>query len=153
MIVTPEKVIPPARAKEPDSPYSIPEYEVYLRPQAARLRVHETVWHPPTDVFETEDAYHVQIELGGMSGDDIEVMVEGGYLAFRGRRADNCSVNKIRYRQAEIKFGLFEVCLRLPEDVDVNGIRAAYQNGFLQATLPKRSTESIQTTRVIIKIG
>lgn len=154
MSVATDQALFPARAKEPSDPsQSIPEFQAYLRPQATRLRVHETVWHPPTDVYETEDAYHVKIELGGMTSEEIEVMVEEGSLAFKGRRSDTSLANKIRYRQAEVKYGLFEVRLRLPEDVDVNAISAKYCNGFLQAVLPKRPHETIQSTRVTITLG
>lgn len=154
MSVASEQAVYPTRLKDPADPsQTIPELQAFLRPQATRLRVHETVWHPPTDVYETEDAYHVKIELGGMAVEEIEVVVEEGSLSFRGRRADTCQVNKIRYRQAEVKYGLFEVRLRLPDDVDVSAIRATYQNGFLQAILPKRPHQVPQSTRVIITIG
>ncbi len=154
MSVAIDQTLFPARAKEPSDPTrSIPEFQAFLRPQATRLRVHETVWHPPTDVYETDDAYHVKIELGGMASEEIEVVVEEGLLAIRGRRSDTCQANKIRYRQAEVKYGLFEVQLRLPDDVDVNAIHAKYHNGFLEAVLPKRPQEIIQSTRVTITIG
>ncbi len=154
MSVASDQALFPARAQDPTDPSQpVPELQAFLRPQATRLRVHETVWHPPTDVYETEDAYHVKIELGGMTSEEIEVVVEEGALAFRGRRMDSCQANKIRYRQAEVKYGLFEVRLRLPDDVDVNAIHAKYQNGFLEAVLPKRPQQTIQSTRVIISIG
>jgi HSP20 family protein len=154
MSVATDQTLFPARAKDPIDPSQpVPEFQAYLRPQATRLRVHETVWHPPTDVYESEDSYHVMIELGGMASEEIEVVVEEGSLAFKGRRPDTCQTNKIRYRQAEIKYGLFEVRLRLPEDVDVSAISAKYHNGFLQAVLPKRPHEAIQSTRVTITIG
>ncbi|MCL4735281.1 MAG: Hsp20/alpha crystallin family protein [Candidatus Omnitrophica bacterium] len=153
MPVIDERLSSPAHTSEHDPSNIFPESQVYLCSQASRLRVNETVWHPPTDVYETSDCYFVKIELGGVVREEILVTYEDGILAFRGRRSNTCSVNKIRYRQAEIKYGLFEVCLRLPDDVDINGIRVSYSNGFLEAALPKQRDQLTQTTRVAIQIG
>lgn len=153
MLVLFEKLNPPAYTSEHDPSAVDQETRPFLRHQATKLWQHEPVWHPPADLYEADDCYYVKVELGGMMREDIQVTVEDGVLAFRGRRSDTSSVNKIRYRQAEIKYGLFEVCLRLPDDVDINCIRAAYCNGFLEAALPKLPNQSIKTTRVTIEIG
>jgi HSP20 family protein len=104
-------------------------------------------------VFETEETYQVKVELGGMEREGISVTVEDRILLIRGRRCDSSPPNKIRYRQAEIKYGAFEVRLALPDDVDFDGISAVYGNGFLDAVLPKRPSTGLQSTRVTIQIG
>lgn len=111
---------------------------IYLRPGATLFRMHEGVWRPPTDVYETENAYQIKIELAGTSRDNINVMVENGLLSVRGIRSDCSRCSKIRFRQMEIKYGPFEVNLRLPQDVCLDSIEAVYQDGFLEITLPRQ---------------
>ncbi|MCG3196420.1 MAG: hypothetical protein GHCLOJNM_00893 [bacterium] len=66
MLARPYNLAPRIRAEESDSPHELCGTQVFLRPKATLLRVHETGWHPPTDIYETSDAYHVKIEMGGM---------------------------------------------------------------------------------------
>jgi HSP20 family protein len=136
-----------------ERPEETPEVQIYLRPHATLLRIDETVWHPPTDVFESEDAYHIKVELGGMERREIEVVLDDITLAIRGRRIDTSPPNKIRYRQAEIKYGRFEVRLALPADVDLDAIEAVYRNGFLDVTLPKKAISAHVPRKTIIQIG
>lgn len=136
--------------KRPEGSHDV---QLYLRPQATLLRIDETVWHPPTDVFEAEDAFHVKVELGGMDRNDIEVVADEHVLLIRGRRCDTSPASKIRYRQAEIKYGQFEVRLAIPREVDLNLIEAAYHNGFLEVILPRKPTVAHAAKRTVIRIG
>ena len=40
---------------------------------AVSWQVRSSVWSPPTDVYETEEAYVVRVEIAGMREDDFEV--------------------------------------------------------------------------------
>lgn len=93
-------------------------------------------WRPPTDVYETGDAYVVKVEIAGMREDDFRVTYMDGVLRVEGTRQDTDA--KLGYHQMEIAYGDFrtEVELRVP--VDSNNIEAIYLNGFLVVTLPKR---------------
>lgn len=130
-----------------------PEFHVYLRPQATLLRVQDTCWHPPTDVFESDEAYYVKIEMGGMRREELDVAVENHILRISGKREERSPSAKIRYRQAEIKYGPFEIKLKLPRDVDQSTIRAAYDNGFFEAVLPKHTSAHPTTKRVKIVLS
>jgi len=139
-----------AASGEDDPP---PTSEIYLRPRATLLRVQEPAWHPPSDVFETESAYHVRVELAGMEKEEICVVAESGILTISGFRADNSTREKIRYRQMEIKYGTFEVRFRLPNDIDLEAVEAVYANGFLETRLPKKQQHQTQVSKVTIYIG
>ena len=43
---------------------------------AVSWQVQSSIWSPPTDVYETDDAYAVRVEIAGMREDDFEVVVE-----------------------------------------------------------------------------
>jgi HSP20 family protein len=94
-------------------------------------------WNPPTDIFETEDALHVKIEVAGLRERDIDVKVNRDYLVIRGHRQDADQLNNARFHLMEIHYGSFERVVRLPHPVDVKKIEATLQNGFLKVRVPK----------------
>jgi HSP20 family protein len=100
-----------------------------------RMSSRSCVWSPPTDVFETEDALIVRIEVAGMREEDFEISLEGPNLTIRGTRPD--SSERRSYHQLEIPFGEFISDVELPVPVDADQIEAIYQSGFLRLVLPK----------------
>lgn len=96
-------------------------------------------WNPPTDIFETDDALHVKIEVAGLRERDIEVKINREYLVIRGRRADSDRMNNARFHLMEIHYGSFERVVRLPHPVELKRITATLENGFLKVHVPKDS--------------
>jgi HSP20 family protein len=92
-------------------------------------------WRPPTDVYETDDAYQVRVEVAGMKGSDISVTFDRQVLLIQGTRSD--SGPRKEYRQLEVAYGEFETAVELPEPVEVSRIEASYLDGFLKVRLPK----------------
>ena len=93
------------------------------------------IWHPPTDVFETDTTVTVRCEIAGMAEADFAIQLDGRYLTVRGSRPD--VAERRAYHQMEIMFGEFSVELELPCPVDAENAQAVYHNGFLRITMPK----------------
>jgi len=106
-------------------------------PEAARLRIatRSHVWRPPTDVFETDEAVVVRVEIAGMQENDFSIIIDGRLLSIRGLRSD--VLERRAYHQMEIRFGEFATDVELPYQISVSEIEAVYSNGFLQIRLPK----------------
>ncbi len=100
-----------------------------------QVQIRPAIWSPPTDVYETEDAYVIRVEIAGMREEDFEITLEGNYLLIQGQRPD---ISERRaYHQMEIRFGRFASIVELPPDVDIQRVEAEYRSGFLFVTLPK----------------
>lgn len=107
--------------------------------------VRSSVWSPPTDVYETEEAFVIRIEVAGMREDDFEVNLGDGVLTVSGSRPDT---NERRaFHQMEIWFGRFDISVDIPVPVDVDRASAEYKDGFLLITLPRSDTTSINMER------
>jgi HSP20 family protein len=102
--------------------------------QAVGWRVRSHGWSPPTDVYETADAYVVRVEVAGMREEDFEVALENDHLFISGSRSD--LAERRAYYQMEIQFGKFTTVVGVPVTVDVDDARAEYKDGFLTITLP-----------------
>jgi len=112
-----------------------------VEPVRLRFRLRSHVWRPPTDVYETEEAVVVRVEIAGMDEDDFSVILDGRYLSVRGVRAD--PPERRAYHQMEIRFGEFSTDVELPYEVILEEIEAYYSNGFLRITLPKAQPKKI----------
>ncbi len=96
------------------------------------------VWHPPTDVYEMDDAYIVCVEIAGMTLDDLRVAIEADELTVCGHRR-NAIMGYNAVHRLEMHYGEFETTVLVPGPVQENAIEADYRNGILQVTLPKAS--------------
>jgi HSP20 family protein len=112
-----------------------------LTPFGWRLFVRSPAWKPPTDVYETEDAMVVRVEVAGMREDNFSIELNGRELMIRGIRQD--TDERSAFHQMEIHFGEFILSLELPFYISTEQIRAVYNNGFLRIMLPKAKPRQI----------
>lgn len=97
-------------------------------------------WRPPTDVYETDDAVVVLVEVAGMDPEKLEVSFRGKILQIRGRREDRH--RKYSCHCLEVEYGEFSSVVYLPGNYDRDAISAEYDDGFLTIRLPKASPEA-----------
>jgi HSP20 family protein len=127
------------RYSKPDDSHSEsdrPPESQYLNPDPFnwRLAVRSPAWQPPADVYETEQAIIVRVEIAGMREGDFSIELNGRSLSIRGTRPD--LAERRAYHQMEIRFGEFLLEMELPAHVDIDQVQAVYNNGFLRVSLP-----------------
>ena len=93
-------------------------------------------WKPPTDVYETDDAVVVHMDIAGMRAGDFNVSLADGILTISGERLAPRE-GKRHYHAMEIQIGPFERRLRVPAPVDGDSVHATYDAGFLEVRLRK----------------
>lgn len=112
-------------------------FEHYAHAKRPSLVSYRMRWSPPCNVYETEDAIRVLVEIAGMCRECLDVRIEEDHLILRGTRTAPDEDFRGNYQQMEIAFGEFELELPLLTPVDAERARAWYQNGFLHVILPK----------------
>lgn len=103
-----------------------------------RGRAAESRLTPQFEIAETDDGYTVAAELPGLGRDNVEVVVDEGILTIRGEKKAAEKKEGKSYLFSERAYGAFERRFSLPETVRQEAISAAYENGVLTLTLPKR---------------
>jgi len=98
-------------------------------------------WAPPIEVLERDHQLVVRAELPGLSKDDVKVEVMDDMLTIAGERRDEHEENRQGYRHSERRYGRFFRRLPLPEGVKAEDIRATFQNGVLEITMPAPQPE------------
>jgi HSP20 family protein len=97
-------------------------------------------WQPDVDIFETETALVVRVEIAGVHSQNLNVKVDGQILRIAGIRLAPDGSQVRRLHQMEIASGPFERRLRIPIPFDRNSVSAQITDGFLTVTLPKSET-------------
>ncbi len=103
-----------------------------------------------TDVSDTGDAYKLEAELPGFSKDDIKIDIENDCLTISAERSADNKEEKTNYVKRERFYGSFSRCFDV-SGVNVDGIEAAYNDGVLTLTMPKKAAELPPTRRLEIK--
>jgi HSP20 family molecular chaperone IbpA len=130
----------PSRGSGPFTVHLAEELEVYFN-EVAHGRpvgfVASAKWKPPTDIYETEDALVIRMDIAGMHSEDFTVQFADGILTIGGERVAPPHEGKPHYHAMEVQVGPFERRFRLPVPVDPESIRASYELGFLDVRLTK----------------
>jgi len=111
----------------------------------------DRVFHPPMDIYETEEHLVIVLEIAGMNPEDIHVTFDKNLLSIRGRRTEAGLKAKTRLHQMEIDYGPFERTLRIPFPLIVDEFKATYQQGLLTITVPKRMESFPRSLEVKIR--
>lgn len=98
-------------------------------------------WQPAMNVYVYSDRLEVCLDLAGVRKEDIQVSVDAGRLVIRGHR-ESPPVNAgneccARILVMEISEGNFERILEFRVPVDLDGVTARQDNGYLWITIPK----------------
>ena len=107
---------------------------------AVRLPGGMDAGRPALDVYETERAIVVRVELAGVASDDVRVVVDGEYLQITGRRTFAPRGETQRHLLIEIAQGTFERVLRMRAPYDPDRVSARLENGVLTIELPRKAT-------------
>jgi len=109
-------------------------------------RARPRLWRPPTDVYETDEAVIIKVEIAGMNPEDIRIEFVDRVLTVTGVRQDVDA--KLSYHCLEIPYGEFRAEVFLGGSYAADDISAKYENGFLYITLPKSRREHRIPVRV-----
>lgn len=96
-----------------------------------------SAWTPAADLYETGDEFVLEMNLPGLTHDDIELTVERGVLTVTGQRARNEETDEATYHLRERSIERFSRSFSLPRSIDAEHVKAKFSNGVLKVELPK----------------
>ena len=99
-------------------------------------------WQPRCDLAETDEAVIVEVELPGVSCDQIRVTVEGDCLYVAGECQSTVEHRGRQIYMRERHSGRFARKLPLPCRVIATDVQLAYSEGILIVTLPKQPQQA-----------
>lgn len=91
------------------------------------------VYTPRADLFAGEEALLLQVDLPGVTTENLSVEVHQDQLHLLGKRSETVSYRRV---------------LRLPDGIDVDKIEAELKHGVLTLTLPRSRSHKPRRIRV-----
>jgi HSP20 family protein len=105
-------------------------FEQDVMPHSSVMRLEDQI---------TDRQYTVRAELPGVDPDkDVQVSVDHGVLTIHAERREE----KQTKHRSEFRYGVAERSVRLPANADAEKVKAAYDNGILEITIPLKAAES-----------
>ena len=108
-----------------------------------------------TDVKELEDHYEVDIDLPGFKKDEVTAQLKDGYLtisAAKGLDKDEKDKKTGKYIRQERYAGSMSRSFYIGKDITQDEIKAKYENGILQLSIPKKEEKSAVEQKSYIAI-
>lgn len=107
------------------------------RTPGARLPAPGEVTVPAVDVYETPTEYIIEMELPGVDGPDVKVLLFSNRLEVSGFKRELGTPGGSRYTRLEREYGAFRRDVVVPGAVDPDRAAAALENGVLTIVLQK----------------
>jgi HSP20 family protein len=105
------------------------------------------VFLPNADIYETQDALTVILEMPGVERDNVEIHIEDGVLNVAGR-LDLSKYKGLHPLYTEYNIGHYSRSFRLSSKIDQSKIGAEMNDGVLSLTLPKVEEAKPRTIKV-----
>lgn len=113
---------------------------------------------PAINVFETANAYKVELAAPGMTKEDFNVHIDedNNLVISMEKKCENEDKDNNRkegrYLRREFSYSKFQQTMILPDNVDKEKISAHVENGVLNIELPKYTEEEKEKSKKVIDI-
>jgi HSP20 family protein len=108
-------------------------------------------WLPAVDIVELEKEYVLKLDLPDVKREDVQIYAEAGDLVIKGTRKFERDVKDVKVLRREVGYGEFERMFTLPENVDVNAIKAECKDGVLRVHLPKLAVAAPKPLKITVQ--
>jgi HSP20 family protein len=104
---------------------------------------------PAADLYETDDALHIRMDMPGLKAEEINIEVSGNTVRISGEHQEEKEDKGKTYHRVERRTNAFARAMTLPAAVKDDKVTAESKDGVLTITLPK--TEAAKTRKVTVK--
>ena len=104
-----------------------------------------------TDIRETDTSYELDIDLPGFKKEEVNLELKDGYLTIQAAKGLDKEEpeKKGKYIRQERYTGACSRSFYVGEHVEPEDIRAKFENGILQISLPKAAKKQLPKSNVI----
>jgi len=107
-------------------------------------------WAPAVDILETENELVLKADVPGVDLKDIDIQLENGTLTVKGERKFEKEATNKGFHRMERSYGSFVRIFTVPETVEAENVKAAYDAGVLTITLPKKEVAKPRQIKVAV---
>jgi HSP20 family protein len=104
--------------------------------------------HPLLDVYESESAVEILMDVSGVAREAIRILYREGVVLIVGEKAPASATAAHTFHLVEREFGRFARAVRVNGAFDVDRARATLRDGELTVQLPKMAERRGQAHRI-----
>ena len=105
---------------------------------------------PPVDVYETDDALEIAVDLPGVEPAAVRVIAKGDSILIAGDKAARRVRGESSFHLVERGYGRFARVVRLLRSCDTSQARATLAGGELRVSIPKIGDRRGRTSPIVI---
>ena len=107
---------------------------------------------PHVDIYTTNDAIVVEMEIPGVEIEDIDISMSKGQLLVKGVKGEAHSEDEVgNYVCMERNFGRYYRAVEIPFPINTQNIKASYKFGVLSIEAPRVADKRGQPKRIKIE--
>lgn len=110
----------------------------------------EEAFYPSVDVLEKDAKFILNLELPGVSKEDIKIQIDNHTLIVEGEKKKLKEEHGDYCYKSERIFGKFKRSIELPKYVDTDKINADFKQGILSIHVPKVEASKSKTIKINI---
>lgn len=113
----------------------------------------DSVFQPPSDVVEVDDAVRVLLEIPGAAAASVQVRVLGNRIEVTGEKIPDFPAGETSFLCLERIFGKFQRAFEVRGSVNLGEVSARMTNGILVITIPKIADRRGRERRIPVTTG
>jgi HSP20 family protein len=126
-------------------------WTLFRWPSAEMASPEAPIWAPKVDVVTKDNKFITRVDLPGMKKEDVLVEVEDGYLTLSGERKKETMEEKDGVYREEREYGSFCRTVPLPQGVKAEDVKATFDNGVLEVSMPMPTAAKTNGRKVPIQ--
>jgi HSP20 family protein len=104
---------------------------------------------PAANILEHPDSFELDLAAPGLKKDDFKIHLENNILTISSEVQDEKEEEAKNYTRKEFHYSSFSRSFTLPRIVELDKIKADYENGILKVMLPKKDEARLDIKKEI----
>lgn len=112
-----------------------------------------TALSPRINISGNGKSFELTAEMPGLDKKDIQLSHKDRVLTIKGQQAQDREEKEQKYYRMERRLGTFQRSFRMPENVDLDKVKASYDKGVLKVSLPRIEEVEAKPKRIEVKVN
>jgi HSP20 family protein len=104
---------------------------------------------PAANIIENSESFQLNLAAPGMKKDDFKIHLENNILTISSEVEEEKLEEGKNFTRKEFSYGSFTRSFTLPKIIDLERIKADYENGILKVLLPKKEEAKLEIKKEI----
>lgn len=111
----------------------------------------DVLHYPPVNIIELEQSYQLEFLAPGYRKEDFEITLNDNIVSVRASKKNEITEENKKIVRKEFSYSGFKRSFTIDDKIDAERMEAAYENGILNLTLPKKEAVKPEIKQIAVK--